>query len=181
VTEESTEGGTRQRILTEAVGLFNERGYTASTFRELAERLQITGAAINYHFRHKDDILAAVVASYLSDLDDLLQRSPVANSPTRRRQLLAEFVDLVIAHRDVVRFLARDVGAANRQNLAERLEDQHRALRSRLVGPSAGDRAHVRAAAAIGAVLRPVTHLDDVDPETTRRELSEVAYRALAG
>jgi len=176
-----SEGGTRQRILDEALALFNERGYEGATFRQLSERTGITGAAINYHFRLKDDILCAVVGPYLAELDALLDRSPTANSPARRRQLLADLVDLVVTHHKVVRFLARDVGAANHRGLASRLDEQHARLRGRLVGPSAGERAHLRAAAAIGAVLRPVTHLDGVVPNLARRELAAVAYRALAG
>lgn len=147
---------------------------------QLAERIDIA-AAINDHFRLKDDILCAVVAPYLAEFDDLLDRSPTANSPARRRQLLANFVDLVVTHHKVVRFLARDVGAANHQGLASRLDEQHAQLRGRLVGPNAGERAHLRAAVAIGAVLRRVTHLDGVDPDLARRELASVAYRALVG
>jgi len=44
---------TRQRILDVASELFVERGYDATSLREIAERLGVTKAALYYHFASK--------------------------------------------------------------------------------------------------------------------------------
>ena len=51
---------TRQRILDAALDLFTERGYDATSLREIAEQLGITKAALYYYFPSKDDILLAL-------------------------------------------------------------------------------------------------------------------------
>ena len=43
-----------------ALDLFAEKGFAQTATRELAERLGFTKAALYYHFRTKDDLLAAL-------------------------------------------------------------------------------------------------------------------------
>jgi len=40
--------------------LFAEQGYEKTSLREIAERLGVTKAALYYHFRTKDDIVASL-------------------------------------------------------------------------------------------------------------------------
>src|SRR5207249_9245344 len=47
---------TRQRIQTVALELFAEQGYDKTSLREIAERLDVTKAALYYHFKSKEDI-----------------------------------------------------------------------------------------------------------------------------
>jgi AcrR family transcriptional regulator len=50
----------RQRVLDAAARLFRDRGYAATTVREVADRCGIRAASLYYHFPSKDDILAEV-------------------------------------------------------------------------------------------------------------------------
>ena len=47
----------RERILDVSLELFNEQGYDKTSLREIAERLDVTKAALYYHFERKEDIL----------------------------------------------------------------------------------------------------------------------------
>jgi len=49
---------TRERILDAALSLFAEKGYDATSMREIAEQLHITKAALYYHFDSKADIFS---------------------------------------------------------------------------------------------------------------------------
>src|ERR1700690_1721403 len=49
--------GTRSRIQAVAVELFSEQGYDKTSLREIAERLDVSKAAVYYHFKRKEDIL----------------------------------------------------------------------------------------------------------------------------
>src|SRR6516165_6389439 len=51
---------TRDRILDVALDLFTTQGFDGTSLRQIAERLDITKAALYYHFESKDDILMAL-------------------------------------------------------------------------------------------------------------------------
>ena len=63
---------TRARILDVALELFSEHGFEGTTLQQIADRLGLTKAALYYHFRSKDDLVRALVAPAITDLDKLL-------------------------------------------------------------------------------------------------------------
>jgi AcrR family transcriptional regulator len=63
---------TRARIHEAALDVFSERGYDKATLREIAERLGITRPALYYHYRSKDEILAAVHRELALSIDSLI-------------------------------------------------------------------------------------------------------------
>ena len=69
---------TRTEILDVASELFTEKGYDATSLREIAERLGITKAALYYHFRSKDDILRALLEPMNTVVTELLGRLEAA-------------------------------------------------------------------------------------------------------
>ena len=52
---------TRARIQAVAIELFTEQGYEKTSLREIAERLNVTKAALYYHFKSKEDIVASLI------------------------------------------------------------------------------------------------------------------------
>jgi AcrR family transcriptional regulator len=66
-----SEGSMRERIRQVALELFTERGYDGTSLREIAEQLDVTKAALYYHFRSKDTILLSLIAE-LGDAMDAL-------------------------------------------------------------------------------------------------------------
>jgi AcrR family transcriptional regulator len=67
----TTAEDTRARILAVALELVSERGFAGTSIRELAERLDLTTAAMYYHFSSKDDLLDALVAPLVDGLVEL--------------------------------------------------------------------------------------------------------------
>ena len=55
---------TRNQILDLAERAMRLRGYHAVSFRDIADELGIKSASIHYHFRHKEDLGAALVERY---------------------------------------------------------------------------------------------------------------------
>ncbi|MFF5179425.1 TetR/AcrR family transcriptional regulator [Micromonospora sp. NPDC000316] len=90
---EST-GGTRERIKAVALELFTEQGYEKTSLREIAERLGVTKAALYYHFKSKDDIVASFVEERLERMDALIAWADdqPANLDTRRT-LISRYAD----------------------------------------------------------------------------------------
>lgn len=62
---------TRARILAVALELMSERGFAGTSIRDLAERLDLTVAAMYYHFSSKDALLDALVEPLVGGLTDL--------------------------------------------------------------------------------------------------------------
>lgn len=63
---------TREQILRVALRLFTEKGYEATSTRDLTEALGLTKSSLYYHFRNKEEILASLVAERRHDLDELI-------------------------------------------------------------------------------------------------------------
>ena len=64
---------TRELIRGVALDLFAERGYDATSLREIAERLGVTKAAVYYHFRTKEEILASLFDEQLAGIDAIVE------------------------------------------------------------------------------------------------------------
>lgn len=53
---------TKTQILDAAERLFGEHGYAATSLRAITSAAQVNLAAVNYHFRSKDELVRAVIA-----------------------------------------------------------------------------------------------------------------------
>ena len=109
-------GEGRQRICEAAVRLFNEQGYDAVSLRQIAAEADTTIGNLSYHFKHKEDLIAAILEDLHAGFSDRLDRSLegaalmdhlmgliVANEENQRRypfyfenlsQLMVEFPSL---------------------------------------------------------------------------------------
>src|SRR3954469_17577999 len=65
--------GTRERIQAVALELFAEHGYEKTSLREIAERLDVTKAALYYHFKTKEDILISLFHDLTRPIDELIE------------------------------------------------------------------------------------------------------------
>jgi AcrR family transcriptional regulator len=62
------EPAARDRILAAATDLFAERSFDGATTRDIAARAGVTQPLLNYHYRSKDELWRAAVASLFEDL-----------------------------------------------------------------------------------------------------------------
>lgn len=52
---------TRETILMAALDMFCEKGYSRTTFDEIAKKINLTKGAVYWHFRNKPDIIKALI------------------------------------------------------------------------------------------------------------------------
>ncbi|MGI8706548.1 MAG: TetR/AcrR family transcriptional regulator [Sphingomicrobium sp.] len=64
-------GGSRERLLNAAEGLFAEHGYDATSIREIAARSGDTIGTLSHHFRSKDLLLYEVVRRRFHELGEM--------------------------------------------------------------------------------------------------------------
>jgi AcrR family transcriptional regulator len=169
---------TRERIADAALDLFSSRGFDGASMRELADRLDMTTAALYYHYADKADILVQLVEPMIDEAAQLVADSEQANAGIEDR--LAGVLDLLLAHRAVFGLLTSDVSARSHPAIGQRV-DEHERLMFRFVAGSKGPRdpaTVIRAVAAVGAMARPITALPHVDVSAHRALLLDAATSA---
>ncbi len=57
---------TRRAILKSALDTFYEKGYSKTTFDEIAKRINLTKGAVYWYFRNKPDLVAALINEYMA-------------------------------------------------------------------------------------------------------------------
>jgi AcrR family transcriptional regulator len=143
-----------RRIARLALARFRVGGFVGTSIADLAGALGVSKAAIYYHYRSKDALLHRLVDPLLDAIDACIQDH---HQPTRTaRPLLAAYLAVLVAHREVVPLVATDVAVLNHPKIGPRLRAQNQRLRILLVAPDTSPSAMVRAEAALGAIWRPL-------------------------
>ena len=102
---------TRERIHDAGLTLFNERGYTGTTVRELADAVDLTPGAIYNHYPSKESLLFAIVDRVHDEADAVLSETlrGVGNDPVAQLEALASsFTAFHIARPRETRVANRD-------------------------------------------------------------------------
>jgi len=63
---------TKDKILSKALELFNDKGYNNITTRHIAAELNISAGNLHYHFRHSEDIIKILFSELTLKMDELL-------------------------------------------------------------------------------------------------------------
>jgi AcrR family transcriptional regulator len=162
-------GDTRARIQQVALELFAEQGYDKTSLREIAERLDVTKAALYYHFRSKEDIVRSLAEDYFGQIDALIAwaRSQPKTAGTRE-EILRRYVQIVGDGSDVFRMLHHNQAALASLNSAKRRGEMFRERMTGLVDVLIEDHAslreRLRAAMTLGGVsVGWMTFADEVD------------------
>jgi AcrR family transcriptional regulator len=168
---------TRERMLAVAQELFVAQGFSHTTLQHIADRLELTKAALYYHFPTKTDLVRSVVQPAIDDVEALLtDAGRRAMSP---RELLERFFDLHHTHRLVFLALTRDpagLAEADADNWVPRLAQRFQEL---LTGPDAGPEQRIRAVMAASGLSRCATLLTDIPADELRATTVDVALQTL--
>ncbi|HUE39042.1 MAG TPA: TetR family transcriptional regulator, partial [Candidatus Binatia bacterium] len=71
---ERRNGGTRARLIAAAGELFAERGFRATTARDIAQRAGVNLAAANYYFGSKKELYLEVLRANFAQISAMLAR-----------------------------------------------------------------------------------------------------------
>lgn len=85
-------GDTRQRILDVALRRFAEQGYAGTSIRDIAEELEVTKAAVHYHFPSKEQMAQALLEPFIGRFTTLVDG--LAPGPVDGRELLLRLREL---------------------------------------------------------------------------------------
>jgi AcrR family transcriptional regulator len=165
---------TRARIQRVSLELFAEQGYDKTSLREIAERLDVTKAALYYHFKSKEDIVRSLVEDYFGQIDALIAWAKTQPRTTAsRHEILSRYVRIVADGSDVFRMLHHNQAAVNSLAAAKERGDVFRERMTSLVEaitePGASMPERLRATMALGGAS--VGWMFFADQVTDRSEL----------
>jgi len=175
------------QILQVALELFTRQGYDKTSLREIAERLEVSKAALYYHFVSKEEILHALVAAIPRAFDELVAwGESMPRSAESRKEILRRLAALTSEKLDpVLRFVqanstAIEAVSGDSEPMHEVLTPGLRRIAGILFDAGADVNDQIRAIVAVNLVMmasHPI--LPDVGLEATPEQVSE-AVRDLA-
>ncbi|WP_329197879.1 MULTISPECIES: TetR/AcrR family transcriptional regulator [unclassified Streptomyces] len=171
-------GNTRQRIQDVALELFAEQGYEKTSLREIAERLDVTKAALYYHFKTKEDIIISVFEDLTQPIDDLIgwaEGEP--RTLETKREVLRRYSEAMAAGTSLYRFMQENQATVRELSIGDTMKKRLFALVELLRAPDAPLADQVRCISALFTLHAGMMFLQHVegDPEETRKAALEVA------
>jgi AcrR family transcriptional regulator len=126
----------REVILREAAELFARQGVAATTVREIADAAGILSGSLYHHFASKDEIVDAVLSTFLQDLreryDKVLAGS--GDAPDRLRGLVQVSLETVAEHPRATEIYQSDAHRLLADNGFAYVEESAKAVRAAWVG-----------------------------------------------
>ncbi|HEY6796439.1 MAG TPA: TetR/AcrR family transcriptional regulator [Kineosporiaceae bacterium] len=119
--EISTEPETSQRMIAAAVEAFGERGYHATTTRDIAARAGLSPAALYVHYPSKAALLALISRQGHASALDLVTRAaaPGQDAAAALARVVTEFASWHARHHRVARVVQYEFGALPEADRAE--------------------------------------------------------------
>jgi AcrR family transcriptional regulator len=170
----------RDEIRSIALELFSVAGYEGTSISDIAARLDISKAAISYHFASKDDLLVSLVEPLLDELEGVIAAHPDPDWPDGVRALAGDYFDALVADQRLAVWVDTDRAVLSHPALGRRRRKVQDALVHAVTGPGADPADVVRATAFVGGLLRPLRRLPAADLIANRAALLDAALVSYA-
>jgi AcrR family transcriptional regulator len=173
---------TRQRIQDVALDLFVEHGYEKTSLREIAERLDVTKAALYYHFKTKEDILVSLFADRAEPLDDLIAWGRAQpNTLEAKKEFLRRYAEQLKAASRLFRFAQENQAELRDLRVGETFRSRIETTVELLLTPDPSLADRVRTTTALFSMHVGMFALKDVegDIEEKYEALLEVSFELL--
>lgn len=177
-TKQQRRGNTRQRIQDVALELFAEQGYEKTSLREIAERLEVTKAALYYHFKTKEEIIVGIFTDLTKPIEDLIDWGKSQPHTLETKQdLVRRYSQALSEATPLFRFMQENQATVRELQIGDSFKDRMRGLRDIIIDPDAPLADQVRCVSAIFTLHAGMFFLQDLegDPEDKRAAVLEVA------
>ena len=112
----------KQHIIDHAMKLFAEKGFEATSIRDLAKAADVNIAMVNYYFGSKEKLIETIVdkkASYMKDIIEELEANKTISEIDKVHVLIDDYVERLLSHPNFHKVLYKELMANNRQDLHE--------------------------------------------------------------
>ncbi|QTE00062.1 TetR/AcrR family transcriptional regulator [Streptomyces cyanogenus] len=177
-TKQQRRGNTRQRIQDVALALFAEQGYEKTSLREIAERLDVTKAALYYHFKTKEEIIVSLFEDLTKPILELIEwgRGQPHTLETKQ-EIIRRYSEALQDAEPLFRFMQENQATVRELRIGDTFKDRMRGLRDILINPEADLVDQVRSVSAMFTLHAGMFVMQDIegDPEKKREAVLEVA------
>ena len=177
-TKRQRRGDTRQRIQDVALALFSEQGYEKTSLREIAEHLDVTKAALYYHFKTKEEILISLFEDLTRPLDDLIDwAKQQPHSLETKKEVLRRYSEALGGAEPLFRFMQENQATVRELSIGETFKDRMLSMLDIIKEPESPLTDQVRCISALFTMHAGMFVLKEVegDPEEKRKAVLEVA------
>ena len=118
MTEKPTPAARRQAIVEAAIGVFAQHGFDAATTDDIARAAGLSKGGLYWHFKSKDDILAAILMQLFDQELGVLQGLIAAEGAVapRLRQMVAQGIAAVLQLEQLLPVMLEFYALAARQS-----------------------------------------------------------------
>jgi AcrR family transcriptional regulator len=169
---------TRRRIKAVALELFAEQGYEKTSLREIAERLDVTKAALYYHFKTKEDILISVSDDLITPIDELIAWAEAQpRTLATKQEVVRRYSDALRGATELFRFFQENQATVRDLAIGESFKSRLTAVNALLREPDSTMSAQVRSLTSLFALHAGMFAMQNIegDPEEKRAAILEVA------
>ncbi|WP_019075467.1 TetR/AcrR family transcriptional regulator [Streptomyces hokutonensis] len=177
-TKRQRRGDTRQRIQDVALELFAEQGYEKTSLREIAEHLDVTKAALYYHFKTKEEILVSIFEDLTKPIEDLIEWGrDQPHTLETKQEIVRRYAVALDGATPLFRFMQENQATVRDLRIGERFKERMRGLREIMIDPETSLVDQVRSLSAIFTLHAGMFAVQDLegDPEDKRKAVLEVA------
>ncbi|WP_327368162.1 TetR/AcrR family transcriptional regulator [Streptomyces sp. NBC_01217] len=178
-TPQPRRGNTRQRIQDVALELFAEHGYEKTSLREISERLDVTKAALYYHFKTKEDILVSIFEDLNRPIEELIEWGRgQPHSLETKKEILRRYSEALAAAAPLFQFMQENQATVRDLSIGKTIKDRVIGMVDLIKEPDAPLADQVRCFTALFTMHAGMFALNDVegDPEEKRKAVLEVAF-----
>ncbi|MGW1722220.1 TetR/AcrR family transcriptional regulator [Streptomyces sp. NPDC002306] len=177
-TKQQRRGNTRQRIQDVALELFAEQGYEKTSLREIAEGLDVTKAALYYHFKTKEEILVSIFEDLTRPIEELIEWGKgQPHTLETKQEIVRRYHQALSDASPLFRFMQENQATVRELRIGDTFKDRMRGLRDIIIDPDAPLVDQVRCLSAIFTLHAGMFVMQDLegDPEDKRKAVLEVA------
>ncbi len=136
-TELSEDGTARERLLQAAMELFTQKGYAATSVREIVAAAGVSKPVLYYYFKNKEGIFQEIVRFGIEKVDNLILEVAGMNGSVlpKIRHLFERTIWMIQEDLPIMRLLyaaqygrCRELPAVNLQDIEDRFDDAVLAL-----------------------------------------------------
>lgn len=177
-TRQRRRGDTRRRIQDVALELFAQQGYEKTSLREIAEQLDVTKAALYYHFKTKEEILVSIFEDLTQPIEDLIEwgrRQP--HTLATKQEIVRRYADTLAQAAPLFRFMHENQATVRELRIGDSFKERIRSLRDIIIDPDADMADQVRCVSALFTLHAGMFLMQDMegDPEEKNKAVLEVA------
>ncbi|MDI9831995.1 TetR/AcrR family transcriptional regulator [Streptomyces sp. KAU_LT] len=177
-TKQRRRGNTRQRIQDVALELFAEQGYEKTSLREIAERLDVTKAALYYHFKTKEEIIVSLFEDLTKPIEELIdwgRQQP--HTLDTKQEIVRRYSQTLTDAAPLFRFMQENQATVRELSIGEMFKSRMLGMRDIIIDPDSELVDQVRCISALFTLHAGMFVLRDLegDPEDKREAVLEVA------